>query len=134
MNQVATTSEGYPIVATIKGNGASLLVNLDNVPSNIDSSKYKLVAFARVNGNPNWDSQGIKQLQKSPPPFELTLWHDPEKNAGDKRRYEAITIISSTFGDPASKTYTQDDVNRFAQKTIDTTTFYRDDSRVSVTP
>ncbi|MEN9871731.1 MAG: hypothetical protein RLZZ171_2723, partial [Cyanobacteriota bacterium] len=71
-------------VATIKGSGAKLSLNLDNVPGNIDSSKYNLVTFARVNSNLDWDSQGLKPWSKSPSPFELKLWHDPEKNAGDK--------------------------------------------------
>lgn len=135
MNPVGNTSEGYPIIATVKGNGAKLSVDLDNIPSNIDSRKYKLITFARISDNPDWDSQGVKPLSKSPSPFELTLWHDPEKNEiGDKRYYEAITIISSTFDNSAPKAYTEDDVDRFSEKKGETLTFYRDDSKTSVSP
>jgi hypothetical protein len=118
----------------------ALKINNDTVKSAFPSlysniaKCYEDVTFARVNSNLDWDSQGLKPLSKSPSPFELTLWHDPEKNAGDKMYYEAITIISSTFDNSAPKTYTEDDVNRFAEKKSDILLFYRDDSRASGTP
>jgi hypothetical protein len=126
LDPVSETAEGYPVVKTDNGNGARLSVNLANIPSDIDKSKYKLVAFARINDNPEWSSQGMKDLSESPSPFELTLWHDP---AGDQKLYEAITIISSTFNDNERKVYTEYEVRSFEQKRSDTLTFYRDDSQ-----
>ncbi|MBD2256780.1 hypothetical protein [Pseudanabaena sp. FACHB-2040] len=132
LEPVDFTAQGIPVVATENGNGAKLSVRVNNLSGDINKNDYKLVSFARVNGSSNWDYQGSKILSESPSPFELTLWHDPEANAGNQKLYEVITIISSTLSSSAPKTFTEDDVERFQITRSETLVFYRDDSRRSI--